>query len=127
MGFLLDTHTFLWFAGGDDQLPKKSIKIIEDYNQSCYLSIASLWEFTIKQQTGKLIKSPKLKELTDLATSNNIIILPISSNHLEMLATLHFFHRDPFDRLIFAQALTENLTLISKDKIAKSYGVELIW
>ncbi|MBK7130119.1 MAG: type II toxin-antitoxin system VapC family toxin [Crocinitomicaceae bacterium] len=127
MGFLLDTHTFLWFAAGDRQLPKSSVTLIEDLDLTCCLSIASLWEFTIKVQSGKLLKAPTLSELVNVAQKNNISILPISPEHLEALSTLPFHHRDPFDRLIFAQALSENLTLISRDKIAKSYKVKLLW
>ena len=127
MGFLLDTHTFLWFAAGDKQIPKSSIAIIEDNNQPCFISIASLWEFTIKAQIGKLLKAPELIELVQTAQENNIEILPINSSHLQTLSTLPLHHRDPFDRIIFAQAITENLTLISRDKIAKSYKVKLLW
>lgn len=127
MGFLLDTHTFLWFAAGDKQIPKSSVTIIEDNNQLCYLSIASLWEFTIKSQIGKLLKAPELNELVQTAQENNITILPINPSHLQTLSALPFHHRDPFDRIIFAQAIAENLTLISRDKIAKSYKVKVIW
>lgn len=101
--------------------------LIEDFEQTCYLSIASLREFTIKLQTGKLLKAPTLNELVDLAQTNNISVLPISPEHLQTLTKLPFHHRDPFDRIIFAQALSENLTLISRDKIAKSYKVKVIW
>lgn len=127
MSFLLDTHAFLWFYSGDDKLPAKLRKTIEDSNQRCYISISSFWEIAIKMKTEKLILKATLRELSEFASENKIEIIPVELKHLETLVDLPFHHRDPFDRIIFAQAITENLTLISRDKIAKSYKVKVLW
>lgn len=127
MSFLLDTHTFLWFVSGDDQLPKSVVKNIENINEPCYLSPASLWEITIKQQLGKLKLHISLKELFEYAERNQIETIPINHLHLLTLSKLPFHHKDPFDRLIISQAITENLTLISKDQTFSKYKVKQIW
>ena len=127
MAFLLDTHVFLWFASGDSQLPE-SIKIkINDINQPCFLSIASLWEITIKQQIGKLTLKISLQELFDYADRNQIEIIQITYDHLLALSKLPKHPNDPFDRLIVSQAISENLILISRDKGFKQYKVRQQW
>lgn len=127
MAFLLDTHTFLWFVSGDKQLPISVRNNIKDINQSCFLSAASLWEITIKEQLGKLSLSISLQELFDFADRNQIEIIPITYDHLLTLAKLPDHHRDPFDRLIIAQAIAENLVLLTRDKELKKYKVKQQW
>lgn len=127
MAFLLDTHTFLWFVSGDNLLPKTVVKKIKNINEPCFLSSASLWEITIKQQLGKLILHVTLEELFEYAERNLIEIIPINTVHLLTLSELPFHHKDPFDRLIISQAIAENLTLISKDESFKKYKVKQQW
>ena len=127
MSYLLDTHTFLWFVCGDEKLPHWIKTKIEDINQPCFLSIASLWEVTIKQQIGKLILDISIKELFKYADVNQIEIIQINYNHLSQLSKLPFHHNDPFDRLILSQAISENLSLISKDKEFEKYDTDIIW
>jgi PIN domain nuclease of toxin-antitoxin system len=91
------------------------------------VSIASLWEISIKASIGKLELRIELTQLTDFLTDNKIDLLPIRIEHLEKLQNLPFHHRDPFDRLLIAQALTENLTLISRDSLFSLYNVPLHW
>jgi len=91
------------------------------------LSIASLWEITIKKQIGKLILDISLEELFEYADRNQIEIIQITYEHLLTLANLQGHHNDPFDRLIISQTIAENLTLISKDKELKKYKIKLEW
>lgn len=127
MAYLLDTHTLLWFVSGDNQLPESSKEVIKNLNESCFLSAASLWEVTIKHQIKKLELGISLEELFEFVERNQIEIIPINSIHLLQLSQLPFYHNDPFDRLIIAQAISENLKLISKDSIFKKYPVNLVW
>lgn len=127
MPYLLDTHAFLWFVSGDKQLPKSAINIIKDIRESCFLSIASLWEITIKNQSNKLDLGISLEELFQFADRNQLEIIPINYEHLLQLAKLPTHHNDPFDRLIIAQAISEDLTVITRDKLFKNYNVTQIW
>lgn len=127
MAYLLDTHTLLWFVAGDKQLPESSKEIIKNVNESCFLSATSLWEITIKHQLKKLELGISLEELFEFVERNQIEIIPINSLHLLQLSKLPFYHHDPFDRMIIAQAISENLKLISKDSIFKKYPVNLVW
>ena len=127
MRYLLDTHTFIWFATVDKNLPLKSIESINDITNSCYLSTASLWEITIKKQIGKFTLVLSLHEPYDSLSQNQIEIIHISKEYLIELSKLPFHHDDPFDRLIIAQALASDLIIISKDKDFKKYKVNLQW
>ena len=100
---------------------------IKDIHQPCFLSAASLWEITIKNQIGKLILNISLEELFNYADRNQIEIIPINSDHLLVLSTLPIHHSDPFDRLIISQAIAENLVIITRDKGFKKYMVEQQW
>jgi PIN domain nuclease of toxin-antitoxin system len=126
MAFLLDTHTLLWFVSGDEQLPHPVRNKIKDIDQKCLLSVASLWEITIKVSLGKLELGLSLDSLFKFIDRNQIELIPISYPHLLKLANLPDHHKDPFDRLIIAQALTENLTVISKDKELEKYKAKLL-
>lgn len=127
MAFLLDTHTFLWFLGGDNQLPASIKKDLSDINQNCFLSIASLWEIAIKKQIGKLELHIDYNELFRFAEKNQIEIISINEIHLSTLLNLDFINNDPFDRIIVSQAIAENLILVSKDQKLKNYNVKLRW
>ena len=127
MAFLLDTHAFLWFVSGDNQLPASVRDKIKNINEPCFLSSASLWEITIKKQIGKLTLNISLEELFKFADRNQIEIVPITYDHLLTLSKLPSHHRDPFDRLIISQAIAENLTLITRDKGFKKYKVKQQW
>ncbi len=127
MSFLLDTHAFLWFISGDSQLPDSIRTKIEDINQPCFISSASLWEITIKQQIGKLTLGITLRELFEYLDRNQIELIQINYEHLLSLSKLPTHHSDPFDRLIIAQAIAEDLILITKDKGLKKYKVKQQW
>ncbi|WP_316827941.1 type II toxin-antitoxin system VapC family toxin [Pedobacter miscanthi] len=127
MAYLLDTHTFLWFVGRDNQLPASVKKKLSDISESCFLSIASLWEIAIKKQIGKLDLQISFDELFRFAGRNQIEMIAINETHLTTLLGLEFVNNDPFDRIIVSQAISEDLTLISKDKKLKNYKVKLQW
>ena len=127
MPLLLDTHTLLWFYSGDSQLPDHIKEEIENTNNQCFLSIASVWEITIKLGTGKLELDNSLNELFQFITRNQIQILPIEFNHLLRLERLPNHHKDPFDRIIIAQSFEENLPIYTKDSFFQDYGVTVRW
>lgn len=127
MPYLLDTHTFLWFISGDKQLPESVVKKIEDISEPCYISIASFWEIAIKIQIGKLKLEISLEELYRFAEINQIEIISINEKHLVTLLKLGLIHNDPFDRLIIAQAISEKLIVVTKDKEFKKYKVKQQW
>ena len=128
MRLLLDTHSFLWFIGGDKSLSAYARSLIEDDDNEVFLSVASLWEIAIKVSLGKL----RLEQPFDLLIPqqlyvNNIELCAITVQHASVVATLPFHHRDPFDRLLIAQALVEQLLIIGHDQIFDAYAVQRIW
>ena len=128
MGFLLDTHTLLWFLSGNNSISKKAKNIILDRKNKCYVSIASLWEIAIKIKLDKLSIDTRFKELSDLLNQNDIEILPITFEHICNLLDLEEAHRDPFDRIIISTAKTENISVITKDGNFKGYkNLEILW
>lgn len=127
MAFLLDTHTFLWFINGDKKLPISIKNKIEDTKIPCFLSVASLWEIAIKLQIKKLQINMSFEDLYKLAKQNDIEILEIGESHLNIFINVDFIHKDPFDRLIISQAISEDLILITKDKGLKNYNVKQQW
>ena len=132
MNSILDTHTFIWFIEGSSELSLTARKQIEDINNTSYISIASLWEMSIKYNLGKLtVKGSSFKTLMDDITINGFQILNINFQHLVENVSLDSHHRDPFDRLIIAQALIEDMNIIGRDVIFDSYlknkNVKRIW
>lgn len=124
---LLDTHTFIWFLSGDSQLSAKAKKNIERKGAVNYVSIASLWEIAVKISLKKLELSEPFARIEDIISLNGFQLLPISLDDTIKISTLPFHHRDPFDRIIICQSLTNNLQIISKDKNFKLYNVALVW
>jgi PIN domain nuclease of toxin-antitoxin system len=128
MRALLDTNSFLWFISGNDKLSEAAKIFISDFNNELILSTASLWEIAIKVSIGKLeLLQPYGKLIPQQLEENDIDVLPITLKHLTKLIELSFHHRDPFDRLIIAQALMEKIPIISSDTIFTDYPVKLIW
>ena len=127
MKYLLDTHTFVWFLEGSDRLPDRIVDIIRDLNNDCYVSLASLWELSIKISAGKLELQTEFKDLENSIAILSLKILPINFSHINKVFILEFHHRDPFDRMIIAQGITEDLTIFSKDKNFTLYPIKLLW
>ncbi|RYY06729.1 MAG: type II toxin-antitoxin system VapC family toxin [Sphingobacteriaceae bacterium] len=126
MKILLDTHILVWFAEGIDKLPNLTKLVIENLDNQRYVSIISLWEIVIKASLKKSEFKHTLKEINLFLVSNDINLLSIDVKHLDILSTLPFYHKDPFDRLLIAQAIAENLTLISVDQHFQAYAVNLL-
>ena len=125
---LLDTHSFLWFIMGSSRLSTKVQALIEDENNENLLSVASVWEMAIKYSLGKLnLSLPFDLFIKQQLNLNDIGLLDININHISVVAALPFHHRDPFDRLLIAQAMVERLPILSADSVFAAYGVELFW
>jgi len=128
MKYLLDTHAFLWAAFAPRKLPKSVIAAIEQPESDLFLSMASLWEITILQSLGRIELKTSIREVASLAESElGARLLPIEPDHLDLLGSLPFHHRDPFDRLLAAQSLTLQMPVIGKDESFDLYGVRRIW
>ncbi len=119
---------FLWFIAGDSSLSRAARLAIEDENNSCYLSVASLWEIAIKVSIGKLELTESFQDLIPAQLiENGVELLDMSVEHAAVVASLPFHHRDPFDRLIAAQAQVEQMTLVSVDEAFDAYKVDRLW
>jgi len=125
--YLLDTHAAIWFFNGDESLSQAANSIIRDLSNDIYISISSAWELAIKISLGKLDFSGKAAGFIRLAEKNRIAILPIKTVHLTTLETLPMIHRDPFDRLLIATAISEQMTLITADENIARYDVSKVW
>lgn len=127
MKLLLDTHTFLWFVNDNPKLSDHLKDLIEDTSNVSYLSVASLWEMSIKFNLGKLTLEPNYEEFVEReVTTSTIQLLNIELEHLRINATLPFHHRDPFDRLIIAQSMAEDIPIVTVDSAFNKYSVNLI-
>jgi len=127
MELLLDTHALIWFLNGDKQLPEKSIKLINNLNIRCHVSIASIWEIAIKLSLKKLELNDKFEEISKNIRQYEIELLPITFEHIQKLLTLKFHQNDPFDRIIISQGLVEKLTIVTKDENFPKYNVKTVW
>lgn len=125
MELLLDTHTLLWFINGDEQLPPKSIQLIKNLENKCFVSIASVWKIALKISLGKLDLNGGFNEISKIMKLYDIELLPITFEHIQTLLKLKFHHRDPFDRIIISQGIVEKMTIISKDNNLKSIKLKL--
>ena len=126
MDILLDTHIFIWFLNGDEQLSYSNRKLIEDDSNNFFLSIASIWEIAIKHSLQKLELKGNFSQICVFLTENDIKVLSITFEHIQHLLNLEGHHRDPFDRMIIAQAKSEQLKIVTKDRIFMKYEVEVI-
>jgi PIN domain nuclease of toxin-antitoxin system len=122
MGLLLDTHVVLWWLADDPALPDE-IKDQLDHEPDALVSAATIWEVAIKQAIGKL---PEPAGLPELVRDSGFAQLPISARHAITAARLPLIHRDPFDRMLVAQAQEEHLTLVTRDARCRRYDVPVL-
>jgi PIN domain nuclease of toxin-antitoxin system len=123
---LLDTHAFIWYSEDDSKLPE-SIKIEIETADSVYISIASLWEIAIKLSIGKLSLRSNYESIEASLAPAGINLLPISFADTVRIMNLPLHHRDPFDRILIAQAINNSLTLVSCDAAFTAYPIQLRW
>jgi PIN domain nuclease of toxin-antitoxin system len=123
---LLDTHTLLWFLNDDIQLPVTVRQRIEAADE-VFVSIASLWEISIKLNIGKLSLTIPFESIDADIAASNIVILPITFADTVRYRSLPLHHRDPFDRMLVAQAIDRDYLLVSRDRALDAYGVKLLW
>ncbi len=127
MELLLDTHSFIWFFDGNELLSLNARKLIEDPKNKKFISIASIWEVAIKLGLKKLVFDGTISEVAELIEQNEFQVLPISITHTITYETLELIHRDPFDRILVAQALVDKLTIITKDENIQKYKAITNW
>ena len=128
MKLLLDTHIFIWWADQPEKLSPVSLSALQDEANYLLLSVASVWEMQIKIQLGKLKLSLPLKDLLkNQQETNDLTVLPVTLTHVLALDALPFHHKDPFDRLLIAQSVEEELTIVTADSQFPAYSVKLLY
>ncbi|MDR1158008.1 MAG: type II toxin-antitoxin system VapC family toxin [Oscillospiraceae bacterium] len=127
MKYLLDTHVVIWVAANPLELPDNVKSMILDPDLEKYVSIVSAWETAIKLNNGKLNIKGGLLEFYRMVDENGFIQLGVEREYIDNLARLPMIHRDPFDRMLIATALVENLTLITIDENIRKYDVATVW
>ena len=126
MDVLIDTQALIWFCEDNPCLPI-SVRSFMEKGDNLVVSMVSFWEITIKASLGKLTICENIADVIDNALSKGFKILPIEREHLIALSTLDFIHRDPFDRIIIAQAMAENMPIVSSDDVFQQYPVNCVW
>jgi PIN domain nuclease of toxin-antitoxin system len=127
MRFIIDTSTYIWYLNGSEKLSKIAFDIIENKNNNIFISIASIWELSIKVKLGKLKLISDIYTLEDDLYRYKITILPITITDIHKNYKLPFHHRDPFDRMIISQSLVSGMPIIACDELFDSYLVNRIW
>jgi PIN domain nuclease of toxin-antitoxin system len=128
MRLLLDAHTFLWFVWDDVQLGTNARTVIVDPSNQKLISAATYWEIAIKVSIGKLdLGEPYRGFMHREINRNNFDMLPVSVEHAAVVSSLPFHHRDPFDRLLIAQALVEQMPIVSSDVAFDAYAIARLW
>jgi PIN domain nuclease of toxin-antitoxin system len=128
MNILLDTHVFIWSTANPERLSQTVTNLLTDTSNIWMLSIASVWEMQIKLQLGKLKLNSTLPTLIDNQQRvNNLQILPIELAHIYALNNLSNHHKDPFDRILIAQAIVEQIAIMSIDEVFDNYPIQRLW
>jgi PIN domain nuclease of toxin-antitoxin system len=125
--FLLDTHTLIWFLEGDKNLSDTIRETIENTNTIKFVSVVCLWEIAIKISLGKLEIKGGYSDILNLIEENGFELLPLHFEDTRTVSILPFIHKDPFDRMIVAQAQNNNLTVLTKDQYIPTYDVRTLW
>ncbi len=128
MKLLLDTHAFLWILSDDARLSQAARNAFRSPQNEVLLSVASIWEIVVKATRGKLpFPQPAAPYLHEQIRQTRVAVLPIILSHVLRLESLPMRHRDPFDRILVAQALEEQIPLVSRDRTLDGYGIEILW
>ena len=127
MRLLVDTHAFLWFVAGDAKLSPTARRALEAANVQLHLSAASVWEIAIKSSVGRLTLPEPVTEYVADKVRAGLHVLAVDWAHAAAVEHLPFHHRDPFDRLLIAQAHAERLPIVTRDRIFRRYGISVVW
>jgi PIN domain nuclease of toxin-antitoxin system len=128
MKLLLDTHALIWLANNPENLSSLAVELIQDRSNDLLLSVVSVWEMAIKLQLGKLQLNRSLSSLIITQQQvNDLQILTVQLVHVLAVESLPVYHKDPFDRLLIAQAITENLPILSVDEVFDHYPIQRLW
>lgn len=128
MNLLLDTHAFLWFIDGDAKLSPRARGLIEDQANIKLISVASLWEMGLKMSLRRLDLAQPFEELIPKQMElNGFGLMPVRISHVARVISLPFHHRDPFDRMIVAQCVVEDLSVVSLDSVFDKYSLRRLW
>ena len=128
MKILLDTHTFLWWLDGNKKLPKRSRDLIQNEDNTILVSSASAWEISTKVRIGKMPDAVEIAlNLPEIISSQGFNSLPISIVHAQKAGLLSGSHRDPFDRMLIAQSMIENLPIVTNETIFEELGANRLW
>lgn len=128
MDLLLDTHAFLWWLAGDDALSVQARTAIGDARNTVFVSAATAWEIATKVRIGKLPGAATLAAgLSDVVAGQGFVRLPVSFAHGQAAGVLPGPHKDPFDRMLIAQAMLDGIALVSNEQLFDAYGVRRLW
>jgi PIN domain nuclease of toxin-antitoxin system len=126
--FLLDTHVLLWWLLNDHRLSERAVQVIGNPGNTIFVSSASAWEISTKTRLGKLSGAEQIAhDLPELLRKARMEVLPIGLNHALLAGNLPNDHRDPFDRMLAAQTIVENLSLVTSDKVFADFSLKIIW
>jgi PIN domain nuclease of toxin-antitoxin system len=125
---LLDTHVYFWWATNDRKLSPQAYAAIEDYENQVLVSVVTAWELATKARIGKWPGAAQVVTGIDEAlATRGLESLPVNMTHARLAGFLPGTHRDPFDRMLAAQAQTENLLLVTSDRVFRDFGVQVLW
>ena len=127
MRYLLDTHVFLWIVSDQRKLSARCVAVLQESKTELYLSAASVWEIGIKAGSGKLKLHKPLNQMLNEVEVTGLKQMPVTWEHASGVETLPAIHKDPFDRLLIAQAKLEALTVLTSDTVFKQYKVPVLW
>lgn len=124
---LLDTHALLWWVANHPSLSVRADRALQESTNEVFVSAASAWEVTTKARLGKLTAGPLAQDFVGEVRRQGFVPLPITLDHGQRAGSLPGHHRDPFDRMLIAQAQAENLVLVSNETVFDTYGVQRLW
>ncbi len=127
MRYLLDTHVLIWMDAEPEKLSQRVYEVCEDVSNELVFSYASIWEMQIKHQLGKLSLRAPIRQIITEQRENGLLLANIELSHIYGLANLPPHHRDPFDRLLVAQAQVEGLVLLTHDADVQAYPIATLW
>ena len=127
MDILLDTHAAWWFLNGNEKMPQDTRETIINSENTIYVSIASIWEVAIKMSIGKLNFDSGIDGFIEAIEDEGFSLMDITTGHIKTVKDLPFIHRDPFDRMLVAQAIVEELPIMTTDSEIVKYDINSVW